>query len=99
VDALGRHRRWRLLPPGPAAPGRRCRGDGGSASAGLELGGGDAVLPVANLEPEVAEAALEDGVGAAVEGRRGGPRPGPWPTAPGVGPLAAPCPLQCCAWS
>ncbi len=68
----GRPRRGSgLLPPGPAAPGRRCRGDGGSTCTGLEPGGGDVVLPVAHLEPEVAEAALEDGVGAVVEGRKG----------------------------
>jgi hypothetical protein len=56
---------------GPAAPRRRRRGDGGAGGAGLEPGGGDVVLPVAHLEPEVAEAALEDGVGAVVEGREG----------------------------
>jgi hypothetical protein len=48
-----------------------CRGDGGTAGAGLEAGGGDVVLSVAQLEPEVAEAALEDGVGAVLEGREG----------------------------
>jgi hypothetical protein len=45
--------------------------------------------PVAHLEPEVAEAALQDcgrRRGAAC-GRRGGPRRVPRPTAPGPGPL------------
>jgi hypothetical protein len=40
-----------------------------AAGAGLGAGGGDVVLSVAQLEPEVAEAALEDGVGAVGEGR------------------------------
>jgi hypothetical protein len=59
------------FPAGPAALGWRCRGGSGTAGAGLEAGGGDVVLPVAQLEPEEAEAALEDGVGAIVEGREG----------------------------
>ncbi len=36
--------------------------------AGLEARGGDVVLLVAHLEPEAAEAALQDGVGAIIEG-------------------------------
>ncbi len=48
---------------------RRCKG-GGAAGAGLEAGGGDVVLLGAHLEPDVADAALQDGVGAVVEGRQ-----------------------------
>ncbi len=59
------------FPAGLARPKLRRRGDGGAACAGLEAGGGDVVLPVAQLELEVAEAALEDGIGAVVEGREG----------------------------
>ncbi len=59
------------FPAGSAAPRWRCPGDGGAAGAGLEAGGGDVVLPVPQLEPEVAEATLEDGVGAVVEGQEG----------------------------
>ncbi len=44
---------------------------GGAARAGLEAGGGDVVLLVTHLEPEVAGAALQDGVGAVVEWREG----------------------------
>ncbi len=61
----------RRSPAGLAGPRLRRRVDGGAAGAGLEAGGGDVVLPVAQLEPEVAEAALEDGIGAVVEGREG----------------------------
>jgi hypothetical protein len=67
---------------GAAAAGRSCQGRAGSAGwcrcgdegvagAGLEAGGGDVVLPVTHLEPEVAEAALQDFVGAVVEGQEG----------------------------
>jgi hypothetical protein len=62
------HHGLRVLPV-PAALGWRCHGDGGAAGAGLEAGGGDVALPVAHLEPEVAEAALQDCVGTVVEGR------------------------------
>ncbi len=52
------------LPPGPAV----CRGcHRGVAGAGLEAGGGDVVLPVGHLQLEVAEAELQDGLGAIVE--------------------------------
>ncbi len=37
--------------------------------AGLEAGGGDVVLLVTHLEPEAAETAQQDGVGAIIEGR------------------------------
>jgi hypothetical protein len=72
--------------------GRRC-GSGGAAGAWLEVGGGDVVLPVAHLEREVAEAALQDNVGRrghrrgereAACGRRGGSRRIWRPTAPGT---------------
>ncbi len=60
----------RVLPV-PATLGWRCHGDGGAAGAGPEAGGGDVVLPVAHLEPDVAEAALQDCVGTVAEGRKG----------------------------
>jgi hypothetical protein len=54
---------------------------------GLRREGGDVVLLVAHLEPEVADAALQDGVGGrhseAARGCRGGPRRVRRPTAPG----------------
>ncbi len=64
-----------------AVAGSSCRGSprrGGVAvgtaalpGEGLEAGGGVVVLPVTQLEPEVAEAVLEDSVGAVIEGREG----------------------------
>jgi hypothetical protein len=54
----------------PAGPGVRRHGDGDADGAGPEPGGGGVVLPVTQLEPGVAEAAIQDGVGAVVEGRR-----------------------------
>jgi hypothetical protein len=55
---------------GGSCQGRLCRsGNGGAAGAGLEAGGGVVVLLVAHLEREVTEAALQDDVGAVVEGR------------------------------
>ncbi len=59
---------------GGSCRGRLCRsGSGGATGAGLEAGGGDVILSVAHLEREVAvvEAALQDDVGAVVEGREG----------------------------
>ncbi len=57
------------FPPGPAVPGGRRRGDGGTAGAGLEAGGGVVILLVTHLKPEGAEAALQDRIGAILEGR------------------------------
>jgi hypothetical protein len=86
--------RWGRLRPGGAAPG-----DGSATSAGLEPGCGDVVLPVGQLEQEVVEAVLEDGVGAIIEGQEGvvcghlgGTKHIPRPTAPRAGPLAASVP-------
>ncbi len=92
----------RVLPV-PAALGWRCHGDGGAASAGLEAGGGDVVLPVAHLEPEVAEAALHDCVGTVVEGRHVAAAADPdalrSPQLLGQVLWPAPCPQRCCAWA
>ncbi len=68
ADELGRTGGLGMLPGWAAAPGGAAMGDGGATGAGLEPGGGDVVLPVVQPEPKVAEAALEDGVGAVVEG-------------------------------
>jgi hypothetical protein len=41
------------------------------SGAGLHAGGGDVLLPDAHLQLEVVKAALQDSVGAIVEGRQG----------------------------
>ena len=38
--------------------------------AGLQAGDGDVLLPDAHLQLEVVEAALQDGIGAIIEGRQ-----------------------------
>jgi hypothetical protein len=54
---------------GRAVPRCHCCGGGVAAGAGLEAGGGDVILLVTHLEPEVAEAALQYGVGAVIKGQ------------------------------
>jgi hypothetical protein len=75
---------------------------GGVAGAGLEVGGGDVVLPIAHLQLEVAESELQEGVGmghhiGVAPGRSSGPRHIWRSTTPEAGPLVAPCPQLCCA--
>ncbi len=79
----------------------RCHGDGGAAGAGagLEAGGGDVVLPVAHLDPEVAEAALQDCVGTVVDGRHvaAAADPDAFRGPQLLGQVLWPAP--CCAWA
>jgi hypothetical protein len=42
----------------------RRRGDGGAAGAGVQAGGGDILLPVAQMKIEVLEAAPQNGLEA-----------------------------------